>query len=84
MEDGCKSIGLWPCYQTYLYIYSETLTSVLREHSVVMLMLNVLTPMAHIPAPVSLDIMEMGRIAKVRIVFVLFCFVFVFFIHDPC
>lgn len=64
---GCTSIGLWLCYQAYLCIYSQTLTSALQEHSIVVLMLNVLTPKGHIAALVGLGIMEMGRIVKVRI-----------------
>lgn len=45
----------------------QILTNVLQEHSVVMKMLSVSTAMDHIPALVSLDIMEMERIVKVRI-----------------
>lgn len=49
----------------------QILTNVQKEHHVVMLMLSVLTPMGHISALVSLDIMETERIVKVRIFLVL-------------
>lgn len=49
----------------------QILTNVQKEHHVVMLMLSVLTPMGHISALVSLDIMETERIVKVRIFVVL-------------
>lgn len=49
----------------------QILTNVQKEHQVVMLMLSVLTPMGHISALVSLDIMETERIVKVRIFVVL-------------
>ena len=49
----------------------QILTSVLREHPIVMLMLSALTPMGHIPAFVSLGIVEMERNVKVRILIVL-------------
>lgn len=45
----------------------QTLMSVLQKHSVVTQMLSVVTPMGLIHALVSLDIMEMERIVKVRI-----------------
>jgi len=49
----------------------QTLMSVLQKHSVVTQMLSVVTPMGLIHALVSLDIMEMGRIVKVRLFIVL-------------
>lgn len=49
----------------------QILTNVQKENQVVMLMLSVLTPMGHISALVSLDIMETERIVKVRIFLVL-------------
>ena len=49
----------------------QILTSVLREHPIVMLMLSALTPMGPIPAFVSLGIVEMERNVKVRILIVL-------------
>lgn len=49
----------------------QILTNVQKKHQVVMLMLSVLTPMGHISALVSLDIMETERIVKVRIFLVL-------------
>ena len=49
----------------------QMLTSVLRENPIVMLILSALTPMGHIPALVSLVIMEREIIGKVRILIVL-------------
>ena len=49
----------------------QILTNVLREHPIVMLMLSALTPMSHIPALVSLVIMERERNVKVTILIVL-------------
>jgi len=45
----------------------QILTSVLQEHSLVMLMLSVLTPKDRTTAFVSLDIMETARTVKVRL-----------------